>query len=1093
MKKYIISIVCALCAICGTAWAGPVDSEDAKQKAAAFLQKQAAHTNNARRAAALRSPQLTEAKAFGDALHVFNIGGDNGFVIVSGDDRTEEILGYVEGGSFDANNMPDNMRFWLQMYADQIRSLGSSEVKQAPRRAERAAVAPVVTTHWDQHDPFNNYILDDIPEQDKYYHDQLMTGCVATSMAQAIYRAAKNYKDKHGSWPTIATNTIPEYKNSESGTTTYNVTFPELPEFVFDWENMREDNYSTLLYTDITPEQIKAVGKLMQYCGRAMKMEYDKVNSASVFVWAGARMYDCLNLSKFVQSVDRAYYTSQDWEDMMYKEVSEGRAVCYSANVSPSTSSEGHAFILDGYKDGLFHINWGWGKSVTDTYGHPKADGYFSLSVMQPMAAGSGSASVLEAEYKYLQQAIINVSYDDPEGGVSALNFYWNGKNVYTSSIGGWGAYNVLGATLTFEEGWAIRNADGTITDNIWNKTTEHEYTSIGVNSGTTTYFSDMTLPTEDGDYDIVHISREKGTSTWHASYGTDKNYVTITISGGKVTKAVAHPVDISKDVLSLKNIDFIGDMEANKDNTVKVTIENMGDDFFGTLAMYYSTGSSVESTKKYEQLATIKPGETTHEFTVNLPKGEYKLWFFVNPSSYPYASDAFATSKMFIGYGADANKIQAGNLVFDGQEGATTLSVKSVNGQLAPVTGKFDVTNNSSNTYKNTYYVAVEYNKTTYATAEVPVEVAANTTETIAFDLGTVTGLNSTTTYTVRLYSKSGNEEVTVATKEMKLQSYFRYWLADGTMKDAQEPTYSVKLPEDAKTAFAIDCRGLSSTSYMDDIANKNCLFYITANQKPTSSYNPIYGRNLVIDGVAEKMTVDAAYGFYAPEAFTAKEVSYARTFANGNNDDGKGWETIVLPFEVNSVKQGTKNLKWFKSANDKRCHFWLMELTGATSDALTFDYATTFEANKPYIVSVPGNKWGDNWNLVGKEIAFRGVNVDVPVTVLEPVVYGGKEFTPTFTTITANGYILNADGTKFAKGEGTVKGYNAYFAGDAASANALQIVINGQETDGIDTINNEEELRMDNQPVYNLNGQRLEQKQRGVNIVGGRKIVVK
>ena len=35
MKKYIISIVCALCAINGTAWAGPVDSQDAKQKAAA--------------------------------------------------------------------------------------------------------------------------------------------------------------------------------------------------------------------------------------------------------------------------------------------------------------------------------------------------------------------------------------------------------------------------------------------------------------------------------------------------------------------------------------------------------------------------------------------------------------------------------------------------------------------------------------------------------------------------------------------------------------------------------------------------------------------------------------------------------------------------------------------------------------------------------------------------------------------------------------------------------------------------------------------------------------------------------------------------
>ena len=226
MKKYIISIVCALCAISGTAWAGPVDSQDAKLKAAAFLQKQAAHTNNARRAAAMRAPQLNEVKAFGEALHVFNVGGDNGFVIVSGDDRTEDILGYVEGGKFDPNNMPSNMRFWLQMYADQIRSLGNSNVQRGPRRAERAAVAPTCKTQWDQIDPFNNYILDDIPEQDQYYHDQLMTGCVATAMAQAMYTAASNYKQKHGNWPTVATNKIPAYKNSESGTTTYNVSFP---------------------------------------------------------------------------------------------------------------------------------------------------------------------------------------------------------------------------------------------------------------------------------------------------------------------------------------------------------------------------------------------------------------------------------------------------------------------------------------------------------------------------------------------------------------------------------------------------------------------------------------------------------------------------------------------------------------------------------------------------------------------------------------------------------------------------------------------------------------------------------------------------
>ena len=494
--------------------------------------------------------------------------------------------------------------------------------------------------------------------------------------------------------------------------------------------------------------------------------------------------------------------------------------------------------------------------------------------------------------------------------------------------------------------------------------------------------------------------------------------------------------------------------------------------------------------------LATLKPGETTHDFTVKAAKGEYNLWFMFGDNS---SSNAFGTGKMFIGYGADANKIKEDKLEFDGQEGAATLSVKSVNGQLALVTGTFEIVNSSSNKYTNTYYLAVEKGTTTYATASVVADVAANSTETISFDLGTVTGLTSGTTYTIRLYKKNGDAEVNVATKELTLQPYFRYWKADGTVVEHQEPTttgqYSwqtgIKMDDECKSnAVAIDMRGVSN-SYMVEVTNPNCVYYMTASQKPSSSYASFAKTNNVIDGTAEKMTIDGNYAFYAPEAFTAQEITYTRTFANGNNDDGKGWETIVLPFEVNSVKQGTKNISWFHSATDKRKHFWLMELTGADADVLTFDYATAFEANKPYIISVPGDKWGDNWNLVGKQITFRGVNVEVPATVLEPVVFGGKEFTGVFATTNVTGYILNADGTKFESTTADVKPFNAYFVADG-SAKSLNIVINGEETNGIEAISNSQ-LINGNEPIYNLNGQRLEQKQRGVNIIGGRKVVVR
>jgi len=1104
MKKYIISIVCALCAISGTAWAGPVDSQDAKQKAAAFLQKQAAHAGNARRAAALRAPQLNEVKVFGEALHVFNVAGDNGFVIVSGDDRTEEILGYVEGGSFDPNNMPDNMRFWLQMYADQIRSLGNSDVQRGPRREAKANIEPLVVTNWDQRNDYNDMLFFDSADMLEDYGadaDDVYTGCAATSMAQALYQAAQQYKKKHGTWPSNPTTEIPSYTVSSSGKINNGKVMKALDPIVFDWEHMLP-NYARK-FAQPTEQEIEAVATLMMYCGRAMHMEYGTSSSDAAFVYMPFRMTAYFGIQPYVKNMDRTYYTSQEWEDLLYNELQNGRAVPYTGVSGPTTSDPGHAFILDGYKDGLWHINWGWGMAEAINDAH--YNGYFSLSLLQPDKSGTAhvSGGALDSEYKYLQQATIGVSFDPVEGVANTCYTHIGDTRGYSASTTKvtYLNYNVEGGVFTLDGAWAIANEDGTFTvlkkdyeNRLFNRRTTDDYGEYGDLTSYTQYIDELPVSgVADGTYTVLHVSSLPGENNWVADDGTDLMNFTITVASGKITNVVCHPVAITTSSLSVTNVEFIGEMNANEENTVRITVNNAGDDFFGNLALYYNTTTTPSSSKRYVQLATLKPGETTHDFVVKLPKGEYNLWF------YAWAADGYAGSyfdsgrKMLIGYGADANKVQVGNLQFDGQTG-TALEVKSVNGVLADeLKGSFDITNSSGHTFNNTYYVCVEYGVTKYANVEIPVSVENGTT-TIPFSLGVVSGLTSGTTYKVRLYTKDGLTENNVGdAKNLTLQPYFRYWLADGTAKEAKEPTsyYTAgkTMDEDAKAnAVAIDLRGINE-DYIRMTTNTNCLFFLSSSQSLDSEFS---NANKVFDGVADKVTINGTYGFYAPEAFTAKEISYVRTFANGNNNNGKGWETIVLPFSVNSVKNGTKNLKWFKSKDDQRCHFWLMEFTGADGESLTFDYATTFEANKPYIISVPGNAWGTNWDLTNKQITFCGVNVEVPVTVLEPVIFSGKEFTPTFATISANGYIMNAEGTEFKKGEGTVKAYNAYFAGEATSANALRIVIEGEEATGIEAIDNSQ-LTTGNEPIFNLNGQRLEQKQRGVNIVGGRKIVVK
>jgi hypothetical protein len=1100
MKKiaYYISIFMAVM-LSTTAMAGHVDSEAAKQKAAAFLKQQAPQAKNARRAAALRAPRLTEAEAFGSALHVFNVAGDNGFVIVSGDDRTEEILGYVEGGRFDVNSLPSNMRVWLQMYADQIRSLGNSNVQRGPRRAPYATVEPLVVTNWDQRNDYNDKLFFDSEEmltEADADADDVYTGCAATSMAQALYQAAQQYKKKHGQWPSNPTAQIPSYTVSSSGKINNGKAMKALDPIVFDWEHMLP-NYARKVATP-TEQEIDAVATLMAYCGRAMHMEYGTTSSDAAFVYMPFRMAAYFGIQPYVKNMDRTYYTSQQWEDLLYNELQNGRAVPYTGVSGPTTSDPGHAFILDGYKDGLWHINWGWGMAEAINDAH--YNGYFSLSVMQPDKSGTAAVSggALDSEYKYLQQATIGVSFDPVEGEVANTCYtHIGGGRGYSSSTTRvtYLNYKVKGGDYSLDGAWAIANEDGSFT--ILKKDFENrEFAMFGDMEAYNQYIDELPVDgIADGTYTVLHVSSLPGQNQWVADDGTELMNFTITVASGKITNVVCHPVSITTSSLSVTNVEFIGNMNANEENTVRVTVNNSGDDFFGNLALYYNTTASPTSSKRYVQLATLKPGETTHDFVVKLPKGEYNLWF------YAWAADGYAGSyfdsgrKMFIGYGADANKVQVGNLQFEGQTG-TALEVKSVNGVLSEeLKGSFDITNSTGHTFNNTYYVCVEYGVTKYANVEVPVSVEEGTT-TIPFSLGVVSGLTSGTTYKVRLYTKDGSTETNIGdAKNLTLQPYFRYWLADGTVKEAKEPTSwwteGKTMDADAKAnAVAIDMRGIKR-DYMDEVTNPNCIYYMSESQKPSSTSSDFGKTNNVIDGTVEKMTIDGNYAFYAPEAFTAQEITYNRTFANGNNDDGKGWETIVLPFEVNSVKQGTKNISWFHSATDKRKHFWLMELTGADADVLTFDYATAFEANKPYIISVPGDKWGANWNLVNKAITFRGVNVEVPATALESVVYGGKEFTGVFATTNVTGYILNADGTKFESTTADLKPFNAYFAADG-SAKSLNIVINGEETNGIEAISNSQ-LINGNEPIYNLNGQRLEQKQRGVNIIGGRKVVVR
>ena len=395
MKRSILSLLAILMTI--MAWADNVTVQQALQQAQRFIQQREDAGSRPKRVKGSAASQLTMVNQF-SGLYLFNVGDNGGFVVVSNDDRTLPILGFSDKGVIDPDNMPDNMRAWLQGYADEIawakehmpnntKATTAGAVKTPCRVGSHstAAIAPLVTARWDQSTPFNDLC----PEYSS--GKKSATGCVATAMAQVMY---------YHKWPQAATAVIPAYTTSG-----YGINMPSLPATTFDWDNMLDEysnhwngsNWESL--PDYTAVQGTAVATLMQYCGSSILMNYGPSSGANTDKVASAlREYFGYNKST-TQFVSRSFYTAAKWADLMYHELANGRPVVYGGQ----SSSNGHEFVCDGYQyaDGtdFFHINWGWGGL---------SDDYFVLSALDPHAQGIGGSSSTDG-YHFGQDAVIGI------------------------------------------------------------------------------------------------------------------------------------------------------------------------------------------------------------------------------------------------------------------------------------------------------------------------------------------------------------------------------------------------------------------------------------------------------------------------------------------------------------------------------------------------------------------------------------------------------------------------------------------------------------------------------------------------------------
>lgn len=436
----------------------------AQQQAYSFWGKQMPQKAKAKsRTATTASPS--------DAYYVFN-NDAGGFVIIAGDDAVTPVLGYTSTGSFDAENLPDGLKDLLKSYERQIAALGDNYVaNQTATRAAFTGEKLLKTAEWNQMAPFN-----------KYTPSNYVTGCVATAGAIVM---------KHHGYPAKGTGSHSYTWNGKTVSASF--------EHTYDWANMPAE------YDGTNDAAFDGVARLMSDLGVAVEMQYNKDGSGAYIgnlVTALQKYYGYSKLSHLMAIEDVG---AEAWNGRLRDEIDANRPVLYAAS---DPARGGHAFVIDGYKDESFSVNWGWGGYC---------DGFYKIGALNPESAGKPTGDKYNAD----QSAVFGLQPSDGKEKVSTLGFVkFDGELqtlnmnitdvkkgqegvIFSMPIGNTGDHSFTGEIAV-----ALMNAKGEIRETVTRQPFKLTDFAPGYYYTSLSFSIESTVDAEPGDY-LAMVAKE--------------------------------------------------------------------------------------------------------------------------------------------------------------------------------------------------------------------------------------------------------------------------------------------------------------------------------------------------------------------------------------------------------------------------------------------------------------------------------------------------------------------------------------------------------------------------------------------------------
>ena len=967
--------------------AEPIDKQAALYTAKSYMLakgKSVSSDLSTRRGAKGYSSNADEAQSY---YYVFNAGNDGGYVIVSGDDRTEPILGYVEQGTFDPDNIPENMRAWLQGYADEIKYIVENDIqpsspllkKRNKVIATKHGIPEILTSRWNQGHPYN-LLCPKYYKEDGTQHYPA-AGCVATAMAQVV---------NHYKFPAKTKAVIPAHSNTyklDDGTEK-TVTMKAISRNTpIDWENMR-DTYSCN-DSHAHDAQDTAVAKLMLYCGQAVKMGYGASSGAvtgrarDVFV-----NYFGYNVSAYWGG--RGSYSIDEWFDMLYNEIEQGYPVLYSGH----SSGGGHAFVLDGFDgDNLFHVNWGWGGG---------SNGWFLVGILNPGDNSGMGASSSSDGYSMSQGALFNLRTSPTpkeETYLTISDVSVVGTNIKATFT------NRTGATGTFNTGVVMQNEDGSLAL----VGTRQTISGMENNASQSKTFS-LKKRLAPGTYRLSPASKSSRSDVWRAKYNMVSQYVKAEVDADSTVTLI--PINISTEVnINIDTITFPGTRIVGSEQEVKVRFRNDGGEYFKTVYFFASKTQTKVYTESRSMVA-VRSGETVDVSYFFKPEetGTYNLWFCTDDKG----NDVIGQGTMEIITEEEATKanLSISSYTITNGSGETVYGKRLV--------GKASIKNNTRIDFHGKIKLQIWSQKIGDNTAwsgttrTYNVDIAAGRVASIDFDFS---GLSEG--YYYHLKAMYGNQDGTLNSggiwdHKWEMRSGLLTWRNNGVISGMAHRT-SLTIGANFCGVYA-DCNRIVR---MTRNKNPNTIYAFASGMEVPASLDSC---NVVSGNHAQNINLINEKPFFAPVYFEADSASFTYTFPDSL--DEARWYAFTMPFAADSVFLDSIPI----ALDDSLKHFWIYEYAAQGENGqVIFAPATVLRGSTPYIIAADAT-------MAGRSLVFHSLNVpffqsgsgDMVVSSPDYKFYG-----TTYAPVVKDCYVLNEEGTAFeyVTKNTTLTGLTSYF----------------------------------------------------------------